>query len=63
VPTCEYECQSCGKRFEIEQGNREPPLTNHPGECRGRLIHLGSKDQFSKDHGWTAKSEGSLERP
>jgi putative FmdB family regulatory protein len=44
MPTYEYECRACGRRFEEQQGMNEPPLKNCP-KCGGdvqRLISGGS---------------------
>lgn len=44
MPTYEYECASCGLRFEERQDITEAPLTHCP-ECQGvvrRLITGGS---------------------
>ena len=42
MPTYEYECASCGHRFEIKQGFFDEPLSLCP-QCRGfvrRRIHV-----------------------
>lgn len=41
MPTYEYECDSCGRRFEQFQGITEPPLTKCP-ECGKRVRRLMS---------------------
>ncbi len=44
MPTYEYECRTCGRRFEKQQGINEPPLSECP-KCGGavhRLISGGS---------------------
>lgn len=44
MPTYEYECSACGRRFERFQGMSEPPLAKCP-ECGGkprRLIGAGA---------------------
>lgn len=46
MPTYDYECQSCGHKFEVRQSMKDPHLTDCPKEgCAGpvkRLIGLGS---------------------
>ncbi len=37
MPTYEYECETCGLRFERHQGITEPPLTECP-DCSG-IVH------------------------
>jgi putative FmdB family regulatory protein len=44
MPTYEYECRACGRRFEEQQGMNEPPLEKC-SKCGGdvhRLISGGS---------------------
>jgi putative FmdB family regulatory protein len=44
MPTYEYECASCGRRFEARQAMRDAPLKKCP-DCGGavrRLIHAPS---------------------
>lgn len=46
MPTYDYECQQCGKRFEVFQSMSSPKLTDCPEEsCDGavkRLLGTGS---------------------
>ncbi len=46
MPTYDYECQTCGHKFEARQSMKDPHLTDCPQEsCAGpvkRLIGLGS---------------------
>jgi putative FmdB family regulatory protein len=46
MPTYDYQCQSCGHKFEAVQSMKDPHLTDCPKpECAGnvkRLIGLGS---------------------
>jgi putative FmdB family regulatory protein len=46
MPTYDYECQTCGHRFEARQSMKDPHLTDCPQtECVGpvkRLIGAGS---------------------
>jgi putative FmdB family regulatory protein len=46
MPTYDYQCQSCGHKFEAVQSMKDPHLTDCPQpECSGkvkRLIGLGS---------------------
>ena len=39
MPTYEYECESCGHRFEERQSLSEAPLSTCP-ECRGPVARL-----------------------
>ena len=39
MPTYEYECQSCGRRFERRQAITEPPIALCP-ECGGEVRRL-----------------------
>ncbi len=39
MPTYEYECKKCGKRFEIFQRITEPPKKRCP-KCKGRIVRL-----------------------
>ena len=41
MPTYEYECESCGLKFERQQAITEPPLTECP-KCRGKIRRLVS---------------------
>ncbi len=54
MPIYEYECASCGKRFEIFQKISEKPLTECK-VCKGRLHKLISNCSFQlKGTGWYA---------
>jgi putative FmdB family regulatory protein len=39
MPTYEYECETCGLRFERRQAITEQPVTECP-ECRGKVQQL-----------------------
>lgn len=39
MPTYEYECRSCGHKFEVMQTITEEPLANCP-QCDGRVDRL-----------------------
>jgi putative FmdB family regulatory protein len=41
MPTYEYECESCGLKFERQQGITEMPLSECP-ECHGKARRLVS---------------------
>ncbi len=41
MPTYEYECETCGLKFERRQAIKEPPLQECP-VCRGRIHRLAS---------------------
>jgi putative FmdB family regulatory protein len=36
MPTYEYECETCGLRFEVRQSIKEEPLSECP-ECKGKV--------------------------
>ncbi len=41
MPTYEYECESCGNRFEIFQSMKDPKLTDCPeSACEGTVRRL-----------------------
>jgi putative FmdB family regulatory protein len=41
MPNYDYECQKCGKRFEVFQSMNDPKLTDCPAEdCGGRVKRL-----------------------
>jgi putative FmdB family regulatory protein len=46
MPTYDYQCETCGHRFEARQSMKDPHLTDCPQEsCKGpvkRLIGAGS---------------------
>ena len=39
MPTYDYECQRCGKTFEVFQYMSDEPLKRCP-ECRGKIVRL-----------------------
>ncbi len=41
MPTYEYQCRSCGYKFEVMQNITEAPLTNCP-QCGGNVNRLVS---------------------
>jgi putative FmdB family regulatory protein len=52
VPTYEYECNECGRVFEVRQRISEPALTIHDG-CGGEVHRLLSPAPFIlKGEGW-----------
>lgn len=52
MPIYEYQCESCGKYFEIFQKISDPPLTECKF-CKGRLNKLISNCSFHlKGNGW-----------
>ena len=53
MPTYEYECQSCGHRFEVRQGITDQVLEECPG-CRGPVRRL-----ISGGTGFILKGKGS----
>lgn len=48
MPTYEYECESCGKRFEIRQHMTDDPITECPvcGKHVKRLLSGGIGIEF-----------------
>jgi putative FmdB family regulatory protein len=63
MPLYEYQCQACGKKFEVIQKFSDAPLAVHP-ECGGPAEKLISAPAFHlKGTGWYAtdyaKSNGS----
>lgn len=41
MPVYEYECEKCGKVFEISQSMKDDPLTDCPDEgCKGKVKRL-----------------------
>lgn len=54
MPIYEYQCQSCGHRFEEMQRISDPALTTCP-QCEGELKKLVSAPAFQfKGSGWYA---------
>jgi putative FmdB family regulatory protein len=67
MPLYEYQCQSCGKKFEVLQKFSDAPLTVHE-ECGGEVERLVSAPAFHlKGTGWYAtdyaKSAGPSTTP
>jgi putative FmdB family regulatory protein len=41
MPTYEYECQKCGKTFDVFQSMKDEPIKTHPDpKCKGRVKRL-----------------------
>lgn len=60
MPTYEYECESCGLRFERWQGINDVPIAQCP-ECSGkvnRLISGGSGFLLKSSDGAAARGDG-----
>ncbi len=60
MPTYEYECRTCGRRFEERQGMNEQPLEKCP-KCGGdvrRLISGGSGFIMKGGQGRTGRDSG-----
>ena len=52
MPVYEYECEACGKQFEVWQKITDPPLTECEA-CGGKLHKLISQSSFIlKGTGW-----------
>jgi putative FmdB family regulatory protein len=55
MPTYEYECTSCGYKFDMFQKISEKPITTCP-RCKGKVKRLISKSSsfILKGSGWYA---------
>ena len=68
MPIYEYECDNCGRHFEVWQKITEDPLTTCE-VCQGRLRKLISQSSFIlKGSGWyvtdyARKDQKSKEKP
>ena len=67
MPLYEYQCNNCGKRFEVRQNFSDAPLTTHE-ECGGPVERLISVPALQfKGSGWYitdyARSGGSSSAP
>ena len=52
MPVYEYECQDCGKQFEVFQSIKDNPLKNCKF-CEGKVRRLISQSSFAlKGGGW-----------
>ncbi len=52
MPIYEYECENCGRRFEVWQKITDEPLTTCE-HCKGKLRKLISQSSFIlKGSGW-----------
>ncbi len=52
MPIYEYECENCGRRFEVWQKITDEPLTTCE-HCQGKLRKLISQSSFIlKGSGW-----------
>ncbi len=41
MPTYDYECDKCGKRFEVLQSIKDKPLRTYPhGKCKGKVARV-----------------------
>ncbi len=58
MPLYEYQCQDCGKVFEVIQKYSDAPITSHQG-CGGAVEKLLSAPSFQfKGTGWYATDYG-----
>jgi len=60
MPTYEYECQGCGRRFEQRQAMSDAPLTTCPA-CRGdvrRIVSGGAGFILGKEAGHGGHGRG-----
>ncbi len=52
MPIYEYECEKCGRHYEVWQKITDPPLTTCEA-CKGKLHKLISQSSFIlKGSGW-----------
>lgn len=62
MPVYEYECNSCGKVFEVQQRMADAPLTDCP-ECEGSVKKVVSMSSFQlKGGGWYADGYASARK-
>jgi putative FmdB family regulatory protein len=62
MPIYEYQCDSCGRRFEVMQRMTEPPLATCE-QCRGHVRRLISQTSFVlKGSGWYVTDYPSASR-
>jgi len=62
MPVYEYECDSCGKVFEVQQRMADAPLTDCP-ECDGTVKKVMSMSSFQlKGGGWYADGYSSARK-
>jgi len=62
MPVYEYECNSCGKVFEVQQRMADAPLTDCP-ECDGKVKKVMSMSSFQlKGGGWYADGYASARK-
>jgi putative FmdB family regulatory protein len=62
MPVYEYECDSCGKVFEVQQRMADAPLTQCP-ECDGTVRKVMSMSSFQlKGGGWYADGYASARK-
>jgi putative FmdB family regulatory protein len=62
MPVYEYECDSCGKTFEVQQRMADAPLTSCP-ECSGNVKKVMSMSSFQlKGGGWYADGYASARK-
>jgi len=58
MPLYDYECEKCGKVFEVRQKFAEEPLKTHP-ECGGEVHRLLSAPAIQfKGSGWYVTDYG-----
>ncbi len=67
MPTYEYECKACGRRFELEQTMKDAPAGTCP-HCGGRVRRLisggsgfvikGGSGRLGRTGGCSLESEG-----
>jgi putative FmdB family regulatory protein len=62
MPVYEYECDSCGKVFEVQQRMADAPLIQCP-ECDGTVRKVMSMSSFQlKGGGWYADGYASARK-
>jgi putative FmdB family regulatory protein len=63
MPLYEYQCEGCGKRFEIIQRFSDPPLTTHEA-CGGAVYRLLSASALQfKGSGWYVNDYAKSSKP
>lgn len=63
MPLYEYECERCGKHFEVIQKFSDQPLTNHD-ECGGTVHRLLSVSALQfKGSGWYVNDYAKSSKP
>ena len=63
MPLYEYQCEGCGKQFEVIQKFSDPPLTRHES-CGGSVYRLLSAPALQfKGSGWYVNDYAKSSKP